>query len=61
MRAFRIVVFTLGTVAGFGWALHEAHHHRDQHAAFERHVADVCVEAARRTATERPLAPTPQP
>ena len=52
-RRFLIALFSFGTVAGFGsgiasmawWHGHHAHQRR---AAFEAHVADVCVDAALR-------------
>jgi hypothetical protein len=54
-RYFKIVVLALGTVGGYGFAIHAARHgygvgcgygaeHRE---AFERHVAQICVDAAR--------------
>jgi hypothetical protein len=48
-RRILIVLLSLGAVGGFasGFA-HMAHAHRMHRAAFERHVADVCVEAAKR-------------
>jgi hypothetical protein len=49
-RKLLIALFAFGTVAGFGSGIasmacwhHRAHERR---AAFERHVAAVCVEAA---------------
>jgi hypothetical protein len=48
MRKILIVLFSIGTVAGFGSEIAGWHHcanHR--RAAFEQHVADVCVNAAR--------------
>lgn len=52
-RRFLIALLTFGTFAGFGsgFASMGWHHHRfhqARQAAFENHVADVCVEAARR-------------
>lgn len=51
-RKLLIALFAFGTVAGFGSGIastacwhHRAHARR---AAFERHVAEVCVDAARR-------------
>ncbi len=51
-RKLLIALFSFGTIAGFGSGIasmacwhHRAHERR---AAFERHVAEVCVEAARR-------------
>ncbi|HJL15613.1 MAG TPA: hypothetical protein RMH99_08160 [Sandaracinaceae bacterium LLY-WYZ-13_1] len=51
-RTLLIALFAFGTVAGFGsgFASLACWHHRAdaRRAAFERHVADVCVEAADR-------------
>ncbi|MFO0659162.1 MAG: hypothetical protein U0165_04940 [Polyangiaceae bacterium] len=48
MRKLLIAFFAIGTVAGFGSEIAGWHHcanHR--RAAFEQHVADLCVNAAR--------------
>lgn len=42
----RIAVLALGTVLGYGFAVHSMRHHRDHRQAFERHVAEVCLGAA---------------
>lgn len=45
----RVALLTLGTVFGFasGFASLACHHHRqDRRAAFERHVARLCSDAA---------------
>ena len=63
-RKLLIALFGFGTVAGFGSGIasmacwhHRAHERR---AAFEQHVADVCVEAAYRAReAERPPPPPP--
>ncbi|MGE0789203.1 MAG: hypothetical protein AB7S26_26250 [Sandaracinaceae bacterium] len=51
-RRLLIALFALGTVAGFGSGISSMacwHHRAEQRrAAFEQHVADVCVEAAQR-------------
>lgn len=52
-RKLLIVLLGLGTILGFstGFASmsHRWHHHAEQRrAAWEAHVADVCVDAARR-------------
>lgn len=73
-RFFLVPLFALGAVIGFG---SEFHHHgacrwQDRQAEYERHVADVCVNAAlnaqqQRAATTPTVvptavaAPTPQP
>jgi hypothetical protein len=46
-RRILIALLALGTVGGFasGFCSMGYHHHQRQ-AAWERHVADVCVEAA---------------
>lgn len=60
-RKLLIALFAFGTVAGFGSGIasmacwhHRAHERR---AAFERHVADVCVEAAYRARDAEPPPP----
>lgn len=47
MRFLRIPVLAIGAVLGYGFAFHSMHHHRDRRESWERHVADVCVDAAR--------------
>jgi hypothetical protein len=47
MRFLPIPLLAIGTVLGYGFAFHSMHHHRDHRAAWESHVADVCVGAAR--------------
>lgn len=52
-RTFLIAALSFGTLFGFGTGFASLgwHHHRahDAHRrAFEAHIADVCVEAARR-------------
>ena len=53
-RKVLIAFFALGTLGGFGSGIfHMAHarcHHQDRRAAFERHVAKVCVDAAAESA-----------
>ncbi len=44
-RRALIVLLALGTVGGFASGFAHAHHRR---AGFERHVADVCAQAALR-------------
>ncbi len=49
-RKILIGLLAFGTVAGYGSAICSARWHRWQRQqAFERHVADVCVDAARRS------------
>jgi hypothetical protein len=52
-RKLLIALFAFGTVAGFGSGIASVarchgHHHHQRRAAFERHVADICVDAALR-------------
>jgi hypothetical protein len=60
-RKLLMVLLGLGAVAGFaagfarlchggygGWAHHGPGGRFDRHAAFERHIADTCTEAAKR-------------
>jgi hypothetical protein len=51
-RKLLIALFSFGTIAGFGSGIASmaCWHHRAEarRAAFERHVADVCVDAAYR-------------
>ncbi len=42
-----VIVLALGAIAGFASA---AHHMHERHDAFERHVAEVCTDAALRAA-----------
>jgi len=46
-RKLLIAMFSVGTVAGFGSGFAHMRHHHHRRAHFERHLADVCVEAAR--------------
>ena len=49
-RRFLIVLLTLGTIGGFGSGIASMRcHAHSRRAAFERHVAKVCVDAARRS------------
>jgi hypothetical protein len=51
-RKLLIVLFALGTVLGFGGGFATMRcHFRSRHEAFERHVARVCLEAARESET----------
>lgn len=46
-RGFVVLLLALGTVAGFGSGFASLScHRRERERAFERHVADVCLEAA---------------
>jgi hypothetical protein len=47
-RRILMVLFALGAIGGFGSGFCRAHHRMAaRHAAFEAHVAQVCVDAAR--------------
>jgi hypothetical protein len=53
-----IALFSVGTIFGFGgglfsMAFHHGHHAQRRQAAFEDHIADVCVDAARRAEPRR--------
>lgn len=55
-RPLLIALLTLGTLGGFGHGFATLrHHHHQRRAHFERHVAHVCLEAAR----EAPRRPPP--
>lgn len=59
-RKIAIVLFSLGTVAGYGSAFcHGARCHRERQRSFEQHVARVCTDAAH--AAQRGEAPPPPP
>jgi hypothetical protein len=49
----RIAVLALGTVLGYGFAVHSMRHHRYHREAFERHVAEVCLGAANSLKTDQ--------
>lgn len=40
------VLLSLGVVLGIASGIHSVRHHRHHRAAFEAHVADLCVSAA---------------
>jgi hypothetical protein len=47
-RRILMVLLALGTVGGYASGLaHMSACHRGREAAFERHVADVCLKAAK--------------
>ena len=54
-RKLLLVALGFGAVAGYSSALfgHHRYHHGSRHAAFERHVAEICVAAAQAQAAER--------
>lgn len=62
-RSISITVLALGTVLGYGSAIYGMRYHRCHREAFERHVADVCVDAANRAQSgpAAPRAPLPAP
>ena len=48
-RRLLLAALLVGTIGGFASGFSSLHHrHMDRRAAFERHIADVCVEAAER-------------
>jgi hypothetical protein len=47
-RPFLLFVLGIGALFGFGSGIHELRwRHWAQRSAFERHVAQICVDAAR--------------
>ena len=47
-RRLLIVLLSFGAIAGFGSAFfHAGQCHQSRRDAFERHIAKVCVDAAR--------------
>jgi hypothetical protein len=48
MHRLLTILLVIGAVAGFSSAAH--HGYRERHDAFERHVADLCTDAALRAA-----------
>ncbi len=46
-RPFALLFLGIGTVAGFASGFHDLRCARQHRDAFERHVAQVCVDAAR--------------
>lgn len=47
-RRIVMAVLALGAIGGYAMGFCSLHrHHQDRRGAFERHVANVCVEAAR--------------
>jgi hypothetical protein len=43
-----VVLLTFGAIFGFASAFHHGWHAHDRQEAFERHIADVCTDAALR-------------
>jgi hypothetical protein len=60
-RSIGITVLALGTVLGYGSAIYGMRYHRCHRDAFERHVADVCVDAANRAQSGQPAPKAPPP
>jgi hypothetical protein len=57
-RSVLILLLGFGVLLGFGSGLRQLRwHHSARRAAFERHVADVCVDAARSGRVPPPPAP----
>jgi hypothetical protein len=61
MRTLKITLLALGTVLGYGSAIYGMRYHRCHREAFERHVADVCVDAANRAKSGTPAPQAPPP
>jgi hypothetical protein len=54
-RPFLILLLALGAILGFGSGIHQLRWHSwARRAAFERHVAEICVDAARTGQTPPP-------
>jgi hypothetical protein len=55
-KRLKIVLLSLGVVAGYGagFAHLAAWHHYHRRAAIERHIADVCADAALRANSRSP-------
>jgi hypothetical protein len=48
-RKVIVVALLIGTIGGFASGFHSMRrHHAERRAAFERHVAELCVDAAAR-------------
>ncbi|MCB9621661.1 MAG: hypothetical protein H6721_23490 [Sandaracinus sp.] len=58
-RPLLIALLSLGTVGGFAHGFHSLRHHHHRRAQFERHVARVCVEAAREADAAQEAPPPP--
>jgi hypothetical protein len=52
-RFARIPLLAIGTVLGYGFAFHSMHHRGHERDTWERHVADVCVGAARKMKSDK--------
>ena len=59
-RKIRIALLAFGTVAGYGSGIAHLACFRARHAAFEQHVAKVCVDAARDAKPAPPPAAAPR-
>jgi hypothetical protein len=61
-RRFRFLtpLLVIGAFVGFGSAFHHAWHaHHEHREDFERHIADVCADAALRAAAKPGAGATP--
>ena len=59
-RPLLIVFLSFTTFAGFASGIRHVHQfgwHRPDHDAFERHLADICADAALRANTSKTPAP----
>jgi hypothetical protein len=47
-KKFLIALLAAGTIGGYAWGFHSMRwHHWQRQKAFERHIAQICVDAAR--------------
>ena len=58
--SIKIPLLAIGAVLGYGSFFHAMFHHRNHRDAWERHVADVCVGAARNVKTDKAESATPK-
>ncbi len=57
-RRILIVLFSLGAVGGFASGIHSLHRaHACHRESFERHVAQICVDAAKGVPTPQAAPP----
>ena len=49
-----VSLLTIVGLVSIGIGIHQHYGHCARHQVFEQHVADVCVQAARRTLTNNP-------
>jgi hypothetical protein len=61
MRPFRIIALSAGVALGYGFAFHAMRDHHRCRMSFEQHVADLCVDAARKSGAAAPAPTAPRP